>query len=48
MNVLQILARPSSAQVTMEGHGTVVAPAILLSTQQARQLACQIIELVGV
>jgi hypothetical protein len=47
MNVLQILARPSSAEVTMEGYGTVAAPAFVLSKRQARELARKIIELVG-
>jgi hypothetical protein len=47
MNVLQILARPSSAQVTIEGRGTVSAPALVLSKQQARDLARQIIEMLG-
>jgi hypothetical protein len=29
MNVLQILGRPASAKVEVDGHGTILAPAIL-------------------
>jgi hypothetical protein len=47
MNVLQILGRPGSAKVEVDGHGTIEAPAILLSQTQARHLATQIIELLG-
>jgi hypothetical protein len=47
MNVLQILGRTTSAEVTVEGHGTVETPAIALSPAQARHLAAQIIELLG-
>jgi hypothetical protein len=47
INVLQILARPSSAEVTVDGYGTVAAPALVLSKGQALELARQIIELVG-
>ena len=47
MNVLQILGRPISARVEVDGHGTIDTPAILLSQSQARHLATQIIELLG-
>ena len=47
MNVLQILGRPASAKVEVDGHGTILAPAILLRQAQARHLATQIIELLG-
>jgi hypothetical protein len=47
MNVLQILGRPASATVEIDGHGTILAPAIVLSQSQARHLATQIIELLG-
>ena len=47
MNVLQILGRPTSAKVELEGRGTIEAPAILLSQTQARHLATQIIEILG-
>jgi len=47
MNVLQILGRPATAKVELDGHGTIFAPAILLSQSQARHLAAQIIELLG-
>lgn len=47
MNVLQILGRPASAKVELEGLGTIEAPAIFLSQSQARHLATQIIELLG-
>jgi hypothetical protein len=33
--------------VEVDGHGTIEAPAILLSQTQARHLATQIIELLG-
>ena len=47
MSVLQILGRPASAKVEIDGLGTIQAPAILLSQSQARHLATQIIELLG-
>ena len=47
MNVLQILGRPFSAKVEVDGHGGIDTPAILLSQSQARHLATQIIELLG-
>ena len=47
MNVLQILARPTSTQVTVAGHGTVTAPAFILTPHQARYLAKQIMDLLG-
>jgi hypothetical protein len=47
MNVLQILGRPASATVEVDGHGTILAPAIVLSQSQVRHLATQIIELLG-
>lgn len=47
MNVLHILGRPASVTVEVDGHGTMDAPAILLSQPQGRHLATQIIELLG-
>ena len=47
MNVLQILGCQTVAKVEVDGHGTIDAPAILLSQIQARHLATQIIELLG-
>jgi hypothetical protein len=47
MNQLQILGRPAFVKVKVDGHGTIDAPAILLSQSQARHLATQIIELLG-
>jgi len=47
MNVLQIVGRPSSAEIQVDGCGAIKAPAILLSQSQARHLATQIIELLG-
>ena len=47
MNVLQILGRQTSVQVQLEGYGTIEAPGILLSKQQARRLAARIVELIG-
>jgi len=47
MNVLQILGHPTLARVVIDGHGTVEAPAIRLSREQARHLATQIVELLG-
>ena len=46
-NVLQVLARPGSAEVTVEGHGVVQATAFSPSPDQARHLATQITELLG-
>ena len=47
MHVLQILGRPTSAKVEVDGHGRIDTPAILLSQSRARYLATQIIELLG-
>jgi hypothetical protein len=47
MNVLQVLACPTRAKVTVEGCGTIDAPAILLTPAQARHLATQITEILG-
>jgi len=47
MNVLQLIGRPAAATVEVDGHGTILAPAIVLSQSQARHLATQIIELLG-
>jgi len=47
MNVLQVLATPTSVRVAMEGHGTVYPIGFLISQDQARQLATQIIEILG-
>jgi len=47
MNVLQVLATSASALVTLDGPGTIRAPALLISPDQARHLATQIAELLG-
>lgn len=47
MNVLQILGRLTIAQVDLDGYGTIEAPAIRLSQDQARHLSTQITELLG-
>jgi hypothetical protein len=47
MNVLQILASPTRAKVTVEGRGTIDAPALVLTPTQARHLATQITEILG-
>ena len=47
MNVLQVLACPTRAQVTVAGRGTIDAPAIVLTPAQARHLAAQITEILG-
>lgn len=46
-NVLQIRGRLTSAPVKLDGHGTLVATAVVLSPDQARHLATQIIEILG-
>jgi len=46
-NVLQIRGRPDSASVKVDGYGTIVAAAFVLSPEQARHLATQIIEILG-
>jgi hypothetical protein len=46
-NVLQVLAAPASAKVTLEGRGIIDAMAFSLSPDQARRLATQITELLG-
>jgi len=48
MNVVQILGRPTAATVKVDGYGTIAAAAFLLSPEQARHLAAQITELLGV
>ncbi|MBV8847498.1 MAG: hypothetical protein JO307_32205 [Bryobacterales bacterium] len=47
MNVLQIRGHRTVAEVSIEGHGTIEAPAIRLTPNQARHLAAQITELLG-
>ena len=47
MNVLQILGRPTSAKMKIDGYGTIAARAFVLSPAQARHLATQITELLG-
>jgi hypothetical protein len=46
-NVLQLLATPTSVNVAIDGHGVINPTAFVLSKEQARQLAAQIIELLG-
>jgi len=46
-NVLQIRGSPVRVNVELDGHGTIDAPAISLSPQQARRLAAQITEILG-
>jgi hypothetical protein len=46
-NVLQVLASPTTAEVTVEGCGTIDAVAFRLTQEQARHLATQITELLG-
>ncbi len=45
VNVLQIRGYPTRVSVTLDGYGTVDAPAIALSPGQARHLASQITEI---
>jgi hypothetical protein len=47
MNVLQVRGLFKPVKVTVDGHGTVEAPAIVLRPTQARHLARQITELLG-
>jgi hypothetical protein len=47
MNVLQVLATPTSANVVLEGRGPIDAIAFVLSQAQARHLATLITELLG-
>jgi len=47
MNILQVLATPTSAPTTVEGHGIVQPLAFRISPDQARHLATQITELLG-
>jgi hypothetical protein len=47
MNVLQILALRTCAKVSVAGFGTIEAPAIVLTQDQARHLATQITEILG-
>ena len=46
-NVLQVLASPTTAEVTVDGCGPVDAVAFRLTQEQARHLATQITELLG-
>jgi len=45
--VLQVRGLFKPVKVTVDGHGTVEAPAIVLRPTQARHLARQITELLG-
>jgi len=47
MNVLQVLATPTSVRVPVEGHGIIEPVAFIISQDQARRLATQIVELLG-
>ena len=47
MNVLQIRGRSTRVKVALDGYGTLDAPAISLTANQARHLAAQIIEILG-
>jgi hypothetical protein len=47
MNVIQVLASPTSARMIVEGHGTVEPIAFSISQSQARHLAQQIKEILG-
>jgi len=47
MNVLQVCGCPSHIRVTLDGYGTIDAPAISLTPKQARHLARQIIDVLG-
>ena len=47
MNVLQFRGCPTRIRVTLDGYGTVDAPAISLTPNQARHLALQITEILG-
>ena len=46
-NLLQVRGCPTTARVEIDGYGLVEAPAILLTQDQARHLATQIIEILG-
>jgi len=46
-NVLEILGRLALVAVTVEAHGTIDVPTIILRQDQARHLATQIIEILG-
>jgi hypothetical protein len=48
MNVLQIRGCPTRVKVMVDGYGAVDAPAIALTPDQARHLATQITEILGV
>jgi hypothetical protein len=47
MNVLQIRGCTTHIKVVLDGCGTVYAPAISLTPNQARHLATQITEILG-
>jgi uncharacterized metal-binding protein len=47
MNVLQIRGCPTRVKVMVDGYGAVDAPAIALTPDQARRLATQITEILG-
>lgn len=47
MNLLQIRGCPTRVKVVVDGYGTVDAPAISLTANQARHLATQITEILG-
>ena len=46
-NVLQVRGCPTRVEVTLDGYGTVDAPAISLTPDQARHLALRILEILG-
>lgn len=47
MNVLQIRGCPTQVKVVVDGYGAVDTPAIALTPDQARHLATQISEILG-
>ena len=47
MNVLQIRGRSTRVKVALDGYGTLDAPAISLTANQAHHLATQIMEILG-
>jgi hypothetical protein len=46
-NIVEILGRRTVDAVTVDGYGTIHAPAIILGQRQARHLATQITEILG-
>jgi hypothetical protein len=47
MNLIQMLATPTSLRVNVEGHGTVEPIAFVITQEQARLLVAQIIQTLG-